>query len=242
MHKYYLTIILILSLAYIYLIIRSRRLANELDEIRKNQQETIIHIAHQLKTPLATAKNKLHLLKGEKRDLGFIDQTLDKLTFFIKNLLLIAQLDTNTLPFFFQDIDLTNTMKNLVSYFEVASEEKNIQFNYDIQEGVMVEIDKARLTDALSNIITNAIKYCDENSKIELTLKKKSNIHITITDNGPGISSTVLKNIFQPFYKGENSNGTGIGLYISKKTLENMDAILDIESVEGKGTTFYITI
>ena len=122
---------------------------------------------------------------------------------------------------------------------------KNIEFDINMDETI-VKSDKNLLVNVWDNLIGNAIKYSDENSKISVFLtKEKDFIKVTISDQGVGISKEDLPYIFDKFYQGEKSrktDGNGLGLALVKHILDTIQGKITVESSEGNGCKFIITI
>jgi signal transduction histidine kinase len=110
------------------------------------------------------------------------------------------------------------------------------------------EIDPSLLRAAMINILDNAIEACIENSEIlvpeiRITVKKvKNEIHFTITDNGSGIQKEKITHLFDLFYSSKGSQGTGIGLFITKKAVQKHGGTISVDSAPNQGTTFQIIL
>ncbi|MDQ7021790.1 MAG: ATP-binding protein [Candidatus Dojkabacteria bacterium] len=118
-----------------------------------------------------------------------------------------------------------------------------------IQLEVEVESEQIRVTESIKNIIDNAIKYSPEKTKVEIKLEKLGNerIRISVKDQGIGIPEDQQDHIFQKFYRAtnvltENFDGTGLGLYYVKKSIEDLGGKVYFESQVNNGSTFYIEL
>lgn len=117
---------------------------------------------------------------------------------------------------------------------------------YPEDENIKAFVDKKFLKRALGNLILNAIIHNKDSVQIDISIYKKNRIHITIKDNGRGISEKDLKYIFERYYRGTNTSssieGSGLGMAISKQIIDAQDGSINIESALGKGTTINIIL
>jgi len=111
-----------------------------------------------------------------------------------------------------------------------------------------VHIDTHQITQVYDNLLINAIKYTPQNGTVTLTITRKGQDILTqITDTGYGIPTADHNNIFQKFFRGSNiqqydTDGTGLGMFLSKAIIESSGGKIWFESAEGKGTTFWFTL
>ena len=126
--------------------------------------------------------------------------------------------------------------------------EKQHQLNIDVQPGITVLVDELRLKQCLNNLLDNAIKFTPHEGHISIeACEKDSIIEISVSDDGLGIPADQIGSIFQPFYRVGTENhgsedGTGLGLPISKRIVEMMGGVVNVESEEGVGSRFSITL
>ena len=135
---------------------------------------------------------------------------------------------------------------------KIIAKKTGISLNFDIppQASQKLFIDPQRLAIALSNLIDNAIKYNTKNGIVKIRLdnpKESLDTKIIIEDSGVGIPEAEMKNIFQKFYRASNitsiaPNGSGLGLYITRNIIKNHGGEIEIESTEGRGTKFTISL
>ena len=236
------------------------KLANEekLEADRQNR-ELISNISHDLKTPITAVKGYVEgIMDGvadtpEKMDryirtiynkANEMDRLINELTFYSK-------INTNRIPYNFNKV-------NVREYFEDAAEEleydltaKNVEFEYQnsVAPEVMVIADVEQMRRVINNIVGNSVKYMDkEEKKISLHIRDAGDeIEVSITDNGKGIPSKDIGNIFNRFYRADTSRnsgqgGSGIGLSIVKKIMEDHGGRVWAESKEGEGTTMTFSL
>lgn len=240
---------------------RKRLKDNAEEKIYSDQQnkELISNISHDLKTPITAIKGYVEgLMDGvadtpEKRNKYLqtiyskaidMDHLINELTFYSK-------IDTNKIPYTFNRI-------NVVDYFEDCAEdlgreleEEQIGFTYQnyVDDSVQMIADAEQIKRVINNIIGNSKKYSDKSeTKIHMTVKDVGDfIQVEIEDNGKGIAAKDLPYIFDRFYRTDASRnsskgGSGIGLSIVKKIMEDHGGKIWVTSKEGIGTVMYLVI
>lgn len=239
-----LTIVVLLFFGYgLFVIFKQKRLS----EIQK---DFINNVTHELKTPLATLSLATGTLaerfpKEGNKYIQIINQETDRLEGHVEKILKGAMLD-DTSEITFQKIRLDEFLNTLMERARQQYQRKMIDWTLDCDE-ISLITDPNLLDNVLSNLIDNGIKY--GGSKIELAVHAgRKSISIDVKDNGVGIPENQQKKIFNKFYRIPESNdqhnvkGFGLGLYIVKKSLQKLKGKLTLESTEGVGTKFTITL
>ena len=239
-----------------------RRLKESTEEkslIEKENRELISNISHDLKTPITAVKGYVEgIMDGvadtpEKMDryVRTIYNKTNEMDHLINELTFYSKIDTNRIPYTFSKL-------NVEDYFEDCSEEVGLELetrgielvyaNY-VEKDVMVIADGEQIRRVIHNIISNAIKYMDKpKGIIQIRIKDVGDfIQIEIEDNGKGIGPKDLPYIFDRFYRTDVSRnsskgGSGIGLSIVKKIVEEHGGKIWATSEEGVGTTMYFVI
>ena len=239
-----------------------RRLKESTEEkslIEKENRELISNISHDLKTPITAVKGYVEgIMDGvadtpEKMDryVRTIYNKTNEMDHLINELTFYSKIDTNRIPYTFSKL-------NVEDYFEDCSEEVGLELetrgielvyaNY-VEKDVMVIADGEQIRRVIHNIISNAIKYMDKpKGIIQIRIKDVGDfIQIEIEDNGKGIGPKDLPYIFDRFYRTDVSRnsskgGSGIGLSIVKKIVEEHGGNIWATSEEGAGTTMYFVI
>lgn len=233
--------------------------AEEKMESEKENKTLISNIAHDLKTPITAVKGYAEgLIDGvadtpEKRDkyIRTIYNKANEMDTLINELTLYAKIDTNRIPYNFAKINVTDYFSDCVEEIGLDLEAKNIglsYFNY-VDENVMIIADPEQLRRVIHNIIGNSIKYLDkQKGLINIRIKDVGDfIQVEIEDNGRGIASKDLPYIFDRFYRADASRnsatgGSGIGLSIVKKIIEDHGGKIWATSKESIGTVMYFVI
>ena len=168
----------------------------------------------------------------------------------IDNLLDISIIESGKMQYELEKIDFIALVEKNVQYNQLLAKEKDIELIF-IKPNIKISnilLDREKITEVLNNLISNAIKYSHAKTSIKVSIKKdKENVVFKIQDQGKGVSEEKLKNIFVPFgIKGEKGTkgekSTGLGLVISKNIIETHGGKIYVESVVGKGSTFYFNL
>lgn len=217
-----------------------------LEEISKMKDDFASLTSHQLKTPLTIIKGYIDLLSSEvksKEILQRLNIQLNSLLEISENILLSIKIGSNKLSSETEEINLVDVCREV--YLKLLPKINQSTIKFEILEETnefKVVGNLYELKQALTNIIDNSINYTRE-GYIRIIIKSK---RIQISDCGIGISNDDLKKIFNQYYRSENAkelkpNGSGIGLYISKKIFERSKLKLTVTSEIGVGTTFTIS-
>ena len=225
----------------------------------KENKELISNISHDLKTPITAVKGYVEgIMDGvadtpEKRDkyIRTIYNKANEMDTLLNELTLYAKIDTNRIPYNFAKINVSEYFNDCVEEIGLDLETKNIRlayFNY-VDENVLIIADPEQLRRVIHNIIGNSIKYLDKQQGfINIRIKDVGDfIQVEIEDNGRGISARDLPYIFDRFYRADASRnsatgGSGIGLSIVKKIIEDHGGKIWATSKKGEGTTIYFTL
>lgn len=226
---------------------------HKLENMRK---EFVANVSHELKTPITTIKSYTETLmmegiekETELRFLGIIDDECDRMTRLVRDLLQLSNLDYKKTKWSKEDIDIVAILEDVSLKLEPIYREKEQLLELDLDRNISkVYGDKDGIEQVILNIVSNAIKYTDNQGKIHVKLREDGSfISIVIRDNGIGIPEEDKSRIFERFYrveKGRNRNlgGTGLGLAIARQIVEAHDGILSLESIYGEGTTVEIKL
>jgi len=228
----------------------------EIDELKKLEafrKEFIADVSHELKTPIFAAQGFVHtLLDGAVNDknvrtrfLKKAAKSLDGLDVLVQDLLTLSQIETGDIKMKFESIDLHKLCAEVVDQLEEKSEKKEIRLKLmDPQHKLLVHADWQRITQVVTNLVSNAINYTGEGGEVIISFEtSKKNITTSVTDTGDGIPQQHFSRIFERFYRVDKSRsrekgGTGLGLAIVKHILEGHGSRAEVESEVGKGSTF----
>ncbi|MFB0493899.1 PAS domain S-box-containing protein [Mucilaginibacter sp. OAE612] len=222
------------------------RLFTEVKELSQKKDEFIALASHELKTPLTSMSGFLQLLERKVIDVNrpFVAKAitqLKKLNALINDLFDISKIQSGKLQFYFEEFDFTALIKENLEAIREAYTSHEIYFDENAE--MILEGDKMRLEQVLTNLVTNAIKYSPESDKIEVSVKKsETEVQVSVKDYGMGINEENISHIFSQFYRAKDVNrsitGLGLGLYITKEIIERHGGRIWVESEPRKGSTF----
>lgn len=214
-------------------------------------QDTLSDISHQLKTPLTSMYVINELLYDDKLDKSLKKELLNKskkglerIEWLITSLLKMSRLDSGSEKLILERVKLINIINKTIEPIRIPLELKNINLNVSCNSDIKVNVDVNWTTEALINILKNAMEHTLENGNINIVCSDNPlYTMISISDDGCGISKKDLPHIFERFYKGmSNKESIGIGLNMSKKIIESENGNISVKSKENEGTTFIIKL
>jgi two-component system phosphate regulon sensor histidine kinase PhoR len=220
------------------------------------KNDFISNMTHEFKTPISTISLACEVLndnsieKSPERINNYVKMIKDenkRLSLLVENILQTAVLDKGELKLNITDLDMHELIENATKNIQLAIEKSGgkIEINYNA-DNFIVQGDRIHLTNVLSNLLDNAIKYRNENPQVSVSTFNISNgIAVTVSDNGIGISKENQKRIFEKLYRVPTGNvhnvkGFGIGLSYVKAVSEKHNGSVKVESELGKGSTFTI--
>ena len=224
-------------------------------ELNKLKTQFLSLVSHEFKTPLSGILTSSVLLdkyklteQQDKRDkhIKTISDKVHYLNNILNDFLSLEKLETGKLTYRFDHFKLTKVIDEVIYNANMLLKEGQYIIYPDNINDLSLFQDEKTIVLILSNLINNAIKYSPEHSVITIDIEQNNELTtIHIKDNGIGIPLKDQKSIFERYFRAENvmnTQGTGIGLNITKNHLENLDGTICFESEEQKGTTFTITI
>lgn len=228
-------------------------------EGEKQNRELISNISHDLKTPITAIKGYVEgIMDGvadtpEKMDkyIKTIYNKANDMERLINELTYYARIDNNRIPYNFHRINVADYFRDCLEEVGIDLEQRNIRLNYTnlTQPDTVVIADPEQMKKVINNIISNSVKYMDKpNGEIDIRiLDEVDSIRIEIEDNGKGIAQKDLGRIFERFYRTDASRnsaqgGSGIGLSIVKKIIEDHGGYIWATAKEGEGTCMHFVL
>lgn len=228
----------------------------EIDKLKKLEafrKEFIADISHELKTPIFAAQGFVHtLLDGAVNDkavrnrfLKKAAKSLDGLDALVQDLLTLSQIETGQIKMQFGNIDLYKLTEDVFEQFEGKANKRDVvlRIQSDARK-VFVYADWQRISQVMTNLISNAIKHSPDDAEVIVTFEQsKKYVTTSVRDFGEGIPDDHQQRIFERFYRVDKSRsrekgGTGLGLSIVKHILDGHNTKAEVESEPGKGSTF----
>ena len=233
------------------------KLDEERKQLDKSKTEFLSITSHELRSPMTPMIAQMQMLKegyfgklGKEKEesLDIIYRNTLRLDSLIQDILEISRIEAARLKFNFVLKKVEDVVKQTVDEMNNFLPEKNIQIIANIDKIPEMELDPDRLMQVLINLVNNAKKFSEKNSKIFISAKIKNDmIEFKVQDQGAGISKEGQKRIFEPFYQelkpmSKKYEGTGLGLAICRGIVEAQNGRIWVESETGKGSTFYFTL
>ena len=231
----------------------------ELEELNSQKNQFLGMCAHDLRNPIGVVFGYAELLEellsenltDEHRELfATIQRTSSFMLNMLDELLDITSIEAGQLHLDFQKLDVDAFVKQNLELNKLMAKQKNISLNFDSTlSDVKVEIDEGKFRQVLNNLITNAVKYSEPETKVTVGLRESNaeEIILTVADQGQGIPEAEHDKVFKSFgttsakpTAGEKS--TGLGLLITKRVVEGHGGKIWFESEKNKGTTFFVSV
>lgn len=218
---------------------------------RADLQELISDISHQVKTPIANLKMlDTTLLEQnvspdkQKEFLLSMDSQLDKLDFLMQAMIKTSRLETGVISLEQKQQPIYDTLAAALGGILLNAEKKQLDVQVDCPEGLSVSHDRKWTSEALFNILDNAVKYTPAGGQIRVSVESwEMYVKIDIADTGIGISEQHQGMIFKRFYREDavhDMDGIGIGLYLAREIVTLQDGYIRVSSEVGKGSTFSV--
>lgn len=218
----------------------------------------IAFAAHELRGPITIIRGYLDVLSLELEDKLSAQQaelfkrlivSSNKLSGYVNNILNVSRFDRNRLAFDLSEHTIEDIIKSVKEDAELraSSQSRMLEIDIDGTDLPTIGADLSSISEVLTNLIDNAIKYSNEGGLVKITAEKSGNfVDINVQDFGIGIPNSVMDNLFQKFYRSHRSRetvaGTGIGLYISRAIIEGHSGQMSVKSIEGEGSTFTVSL
>ena len=228
--------------------------AKQIVETNKLKKEFIQIISHQMRSPLTTMKWQIELLKKKasenlnEKQVSQIDRIYEeneRLTNMIADILNMSRIDRRSEHLIYADIILEESTSDCLNMLTGFAKFKNIKIDFAGSEKKnKVFVDNEKMKIAIVNVIENVISYSKKGGKIKITIKRDGDfVALKVKDQGIGVKKGEQGVIFNKFYRGEGGKkaqpeGTGLGLFMTKKVLEQMGGSISLKSEEEKGSTF----
>src|SRR3989338_4653269 len=234
--------------------------ANEkLQKFDETKSNFISIVAHQLRTPLSGIKWTLSmLLDGDMGELNndqktFLMKTYEsntRMITLVNDMLVADGIQSGRVHYGFKHIDSVYLLDNMLFEMSPQAAKKNVSIKYKskFENLPQIYVDPETMRAVLQNLLENAIKYTIDKGKIEIDIiREGDHLVISISDNGIGIPEDQSLDIFVKFFRARNAikqetDGSGLGLYIAKAIVEKNGGTIWFESKEGEGATFYFTV
>ena len=230
----------------------------------RERKEFVSNVSHELRTPLTSVKSYVEALSDgaindpelAPRFLGVVSDETERMIRMINDLLSLSRMDSGTAKLNLEYVNINELLNYILNRFDMIikneaadpSQKKYTIVRYFTKKDLWVEIDTDKFTQVVDNIMNNAVKYSPDGGVITARLLETHNhVILSISDQGLGIPRKDLGHIFDRFFRVDKARsrkqgGTGLGLAISKEVVNLLGGQIWVDSVEGKGSTFYISL
>ena len=230
--------------------------SRELEKTDMYQKDLIANVSHDLRTPLTMIKSYAEMIRDlsgnnpQKRDahLSVIIDETDRLNVLVNDMLNLSRMQNRSISLERSNFDLKATAESLLASYELLAEQEGYHFKFNCSAPMIVNGDESRIKQVLSNLITNAVKYCGEDMVVIINLKKTGRkVRCEVIDHGAGIAPDEVNHVWERYYKSSThhvrpTDGSGLGLSIVKEILTLHKANYGVNSKVGKGSTFWFEL
>jgi signal transduction histidine kinase len=225
---------------------------SELSQLKAN---FVSNISHELRTPLTHIKGYVELLVTEslgkitdeqRHALQVSQQSAGRLETLIEDLILFSLASRGELSILYESVDLRRLVNLVIKSCTPRAEEREVSLNVIIDENVPhVQADAQKIAWVLNQLLDNGIKFTPSGGRVIVNVKREGEnlVILSVTDTGIGIPSNRLNDIFEPFHQLDGSStrrygGTGLGLSLVRQIIEAHGSMIEVQSIEGRGSTF----
>jgi len=234
----------------------------EQEKLEASRKEFVANVSHELRTPLTTIKSYLEALDEgalddrslSERFIGVARNETERMIRMVNDLLHLSRFDSSQAALSLETINMTDMLDEVMDRFTVQAEQKEIALDIEAKDDdLFVWADRDAVDQVLDNLVSNALKYSPDGSRILLSARKAEYhgghdwVEVTVKDTGYGIPKKDLNRIFERFYRvdkarSRNMGGTGLGLSIALEIVKAHGGTIQIESEQGAGTTVAFTL
>ncbi len=236
-------------------------MGEKLQKLDEMKSEFLANISHELRTPLTSIREGSQLLldgipgeltRDQRETLSIISDSSQRLNHLIGNLLDLSRMEADMVAYSFNPSDLNRLALRSIEKVKFLADRKNIHLDVDlIADKVKIQdVDGPRMEQVFENFLSNAIKFSPKEATIVVRSTVTSDnkgIHFIVEDTGPGIPQEDLPHVFERFYQGKTQEGrvyvgSGIGLALAKRVIEDHGGTIWAESTEGEGTALHFVL
>jgi len=230
------------------------KMLNRIERLVKSIVEMSDNIAHDLKSPITRIRGTAEITLLEKADVGEYQamaastiEEADRLLDMINTMLVISRTDAGAGDYSFEQTDISALVTSACDLFLPVAQDRQIDFQFTIDQEVKAQADKAMIQRAVSNLIDNALKYTPSGGRVSVAVKHKdrTGVFIEVSDTGRGIDPVDRERIFERFFRcdpARGQGGTGLGLSLARAVVREHGGDVMVKSTPGQGSLFVMTL
>jgi two-component system phosphate regulon sensor histidine kinase PhoR len=225
-------------------------------EMEEMHREFVANVSHELKTPLTAIRGYVETLQsGAMEDpntaqnfVNIIARNAEQMQYMVEDLLRLSKLEAGRMQVVMEELFLPDIIADLLARFQPRIQEKSLQCRVSWAEMGVIRSDRRMMIHVISNLVDNAIKYSREGDELRISGRREDGHWVVeVTDTGVGIASEELPRVFERFWRTDRSRtratgGSGLGLAIVKQLVTQLRGTVQVQSEEGKGTTFTVRL
>ena len=227
-----------------------------IEQLETSRQEFVSNVSHELKTPITSIKVLADSLITQpdsppevyREFLHDINEEIDRENKIITDLLELVKLDRKEGNMHLTTVNINSLLEKIMKRLTPIASSLSVEIVFESYRDVSATVDEVKMSLALTNLIENSIKYNKENGRVKVSLNSDGKYYsVTIADTGIGIPADSIDRIFERFYRVDKARtreggGTGLGLAIARSVVLMHNGAIKVESVEGEGTTFVVSV
>lgn len=235
------------------LILDLNKMVEDLGSIETLKTDFFSNVSHEIKTPLAVIQNTAELLQQtdmpeeeRQKHVQTILSASRRLSSLITNILKLNKLEKQAITLQMEAYDLCAQLCDCALQFESVWEKKDIEFDAEVDDRVMIQADSSLMELVWTNLLSNAFKFTPPGGTVRLVQTiEEEYVAVMVEDTGCGMGEQTMRHIFDKFYQGDTSHsseGNGLGLALVHRALLMMDCTIDVQSSPGRGSAFTVRI
>ena len=226
------------------------QMLGRIERLLIGQQSTLDNVAHDLRTPMTRLRGEaeLALQNGDpeamRKALSDALESSEAVLVMLDTIMDVSEAETGTLQLDLEEVAAIDLARDVVELYRFVAQEKGVEVSVQVPPGITVEVDRSRMSQALANLVDNALKYTPRGGKVSLSAYRAGReVGIEVQDNGMGIAAEEAPRIWDRLYRGDKSRseqGLGLGLSLVKAIAQAHEGRVSVDSAPGEGSTFTV--
>jgi signal transduction histidine kinase len=213
-------------------------------------------MSHELRTPLNSIIGFTGIIlqgipgeinEEQRKQLTMVKNSANHLLELINDIIDLSKIEAGKVELLIKEFNLSDLIRELEEYFRISMSEKDLKLSLEVPDRLIVKSDERRTKQVLFNFVSNAVKFTDRGEIAIKAIKRDGNVEISVRDTGIGIKKDHMERLFKAFSRIRNEDepfreGTGLGLYLSKKITDLLNGGIRAESEVGNGSIFTLSL